>query len=133
MYGKPAHNRGIKRPGVGGRKKGRVWSEEERAMQLELRSQDGYYDYLKDPARGKKISKARQGIAGTTTGRKWFNNGVEQLLRTSCPEGYTAGRLKQKTNNKKGLLWFNNTKENKQFKVGEEPEGFVRGRIIKKQ
>jgi hypothetical protein len=45
--GKPAHNKGKKSPGVGGRKKGTGWSEEERAKQMQARSAPGYHDFLK--------------------------------------------------------------------------------------
>jgi hypothetical protein len=96
MYGKPAPNRGIKRPGVGGRKKGTSWSEEERAIQTKARSRDGYYDYLKDPARANKISEAKKGSKGTTTGRKWYNNGIKQVLADECPKGYVHGRISKK-------------------------------------
>jgi hypothetical protein len=96
MYGKPAHNKGLKRPGIGGRKKGTKWSDEERAIQQELRSKDGHYDYLKDPARAKKISESKKGSKGTTTGRKWYNNGVKQILANECPIGFTNGRISKK-------------------------------------
>ena len=42
MYGKPAPNRGIKRPGVGGRPKGTTWSAAEREMQRSLRNTEDY-------------------------------------------------------------------------------------------
>jgi hypothetical protein len=96
MYGKPAPNRGVKRPGIGGRKKGTKWSDEERAVQQELRSKEGHYDYLKDPARAKKISESKKGSKGTTTGRKWYNNGTKQILANECPIGFTNGRISKK-------------------------------------
>jgi len=96
MYGKPAPNRGVKRPGIGGRKKGTKWSDEERAMQIELRSKEGYYNYLKDPARAKKISESKKGSKGTTTGRKWYNNGTKQILANECPIGFVNGRISKK-------------------------------------
>ena len=96
MYGKPAPNRGIKRPGIGGRKKGTKWSDEERATQMELRSKNGHYDYLKDPNRAKKISESKKGSKGTTTGRKWYNNGIKQVLANECPIGFINGRISKK-------------------------------------
>ena len=96
MYGKPAPNRGVKRPGIGGRKKGTKWSDEERAIHSESRSKEGHYDYLKDPARAKKISDAKKGSKGTTTGRKWYNNGIKQILANECPKGYVHGRISKK-------------------------------------
>lgn len=96
MYGKPAPNRGVKRPGVGGRKKGTKWSKEERAKQREIRSKSGHYDYLKDPVRAKKISDTKKGSKGTTTGRKWYTNGIKQVLANECPKGYVNGRISKK-------------------------------------
>ena len=71
MYGKPAPNKGIKRPGVGGRKKGTKWSELERKTQEQIRSKPGYYDYTKDQARRKKISEANKGRKGSSKGKVW--------------------------------------------------------------
>lgn len=132
MYGKPASNRGVKRPGVGGRKKGTKWSEEERIKQEQIRSSGNYYDYLKDPIRGEKISKSQKGRKGAATGKKWYNNGIKELYSIEPIEGWLPGRLNHTNENKKGMRWFNNGTINKQFRQGEQPEGFVNGRICKK-
>lgn len=42
-------NFGKSRKGIGGRPKGKKWSEEERIIHLKIRSKEGHYDYLKDP------------------------------------------------------------------------------------
>jgi hypothetical protein len=47
------------------------------------------------------------------------------------PAGFNAGRLIT-NQSKKGLKWFNNGKENRQFKDGTQLEGFVYGRVTKK-
>jgi len=132
MYGLPAPNRGIKRPGVGGRKKGTVWSEEERQSQMYVRSQPGYYDYLQDPERRRKISESNKGRQGAAKGKYWFNNGVLQTYAFKCPDGYVKGRLPCKTNGKKGMKWYNNGIVNKQFRDNNIEEGFVRGKLCKK-
>jgi hypothetical protein len=132
MFGKSAANRGVKRPGVGGRKKGTGWSEQERAIQMAIRSNTGYYDYLSDPARSEKISHKLKGRTGAASGKKWFNNGFEETYHIACPPGFRVGRLPRKQPNKVGLKWYNNGIVNKQFKDNAVIEGFVRGRIRKK-
>ena len=129
MYNKPAHNRGIKRPGIGGRKKGTKWSEEEHRILKKIRSRPGYYDYLQDPSRCKKISNSRKGKIGAAAGKTWYNNGEKELYAFKCPAGFIKGRKKRKNYNKKGLLWYNNGSINRQFKEGYELKEFVRGRI----
>lgn len=132
MFGKPAPNRGIKRPGVGGRKKGTKWSKEERETQMTKRKQQGYYDYLSSPVRGKKISESLKGKAGAAKDKKWFTNGFVETYAFACPAGFTLGRKPGRKSNKKGLLWYNNGIINKQFRDGDQLEGFTRGRIVRK-
>lgn len=132
QYGKPAPNRGQKRPGVGGRKKGTAWSQEEREQRLAQRT-DGYYDYLKSPERARKISEALKGREGSAKGKTWYTNGESETYATECPNGYWKGRKPGRKSNKQGMKWYNNGIENRQFRETEVPEGFVRGRISKKQ
>lgn len=129
--GKAPWNKGKPSPGIGGRKKGTTWSEQERAVQENLRSLPGYYDFLKDPARCKKISEAQKGRPGTSTGTIWCNDGIKEYQVTEIPFGFKRGRLINNSS-KKGLRWFNNGKQNKQFRVENVPDGFVPGRISKK-
>lgn len=132
MYGKPSSNRGVKRPGVGGRKKGTKWSDEERKKQEIVRSQPGYYDFARDPERCRKISESQKGRKGTSSGKTWYNNGVNEMYSFECPMGYEKGRLKRPLLAKRGMVWYTNGEVNRQFKEGENPEGFSRGRISKK-
>lgn len=132
MYGKPAPNKGVKRPGVGGRKKGTCWSEEERMKHEEIRSSGNYYDYLKNPERGKKISESQKGRKGCSAGKKWYNNGVKETYSEVPLDGWVLGRLHHSNESKKGLRWFNDGTVNRQFKEGQQPEGFKSGRIHKK-
>jgi|TARA_Y100000310_G_scaffold295508_1_gene326919 hypothetical protein len=133
MHGKPAHNRGIKRPGIGGRKKGTLWSDEERKKQESIRSKDGYYDYLQNPERCKKISESNKGRKGAATGKKWYNNGVDEgyFNVNEQPDNWNLGRIKRPSS-KIGMLWYNNGMSNRQFKENKQPEEYIRGRISKK-
>lgn len=131
MYGKPAPNRGVKRPGIGGRKRGTPWTAQEREKKMAQRAVEGYYDYLKSPERAKKISQSTIGRKGSAKGKTWFNNGILETYANQCPDGFIKGRL-QRASTKKGLLWFTDGNINKQYRDGEQPEGFNRGRIIKK-
>jgi NUMOD3 motif/HNH endonuclease len=132
MFGKPSHNRGVSRSGVGGRKKGSKWSESERANQEKIRSADGYYDFTKDEKRNKLISDAKKGKPGAATGKSWFNDGKTETYASACPPGFIKGRIKKPQINKRGLVWYNNGVVNKQFKENNQEEGFARGRLIKK-
>jgi hypothetical protein len=102
MYGKPAPNRGIKRPGVGGRKKGTKWSEEERLKKMNLRQSVDHQEKMKkvysDPNRNKKISDAQKGRLGTSTGKKWYNNSIEEkyFIEGQQPIGWNCGRINKK-------------------------------------
>jgi hypothetical protein len=130
--GKTPYNKGVARPGIGGRKLGTGWSDEERKKHEAIRSQPGYYDYAKNPERTKKISESKKGKPGPSTGKSWYNNGTIETYSFDCPDGFIKGRLPKKHNNKLGLLWYNNRIINKQYKKDEQPEEFIRGRITKK-
>ncbi len=132
-YGKPAHNRGQKRPGVGGRPKGTKWSDETRKKMSEIRSQPGYYDHLSSPDRAEKIRQKHLGKTGSAKDKYWYNNGERETYQFTCPEGYVKGRLPKSLEAKRGMLWYNNGIDNKQYKEGQELEGYVRGRIKTKQ
>lgn len=130
-FGEKNPNFGKKRLGIGGRPKGTKWSAQERESQLKTRNVPGYYDYLKDPCRGEKISKSQLGRIGTSLGKVWYNDGTNEFYGDFVPNGFTKGRLISNAS-KLGMRWFNNGIENRQFKEGTQPEGFVHGRINKK-
>jgi hypothetical protein len=132
MYGKSAANKGLKRPGVGGRKKGTGWSEKEREVHSKIRSVEGYYEFAKDPVRNKKISEAKKGSVGSAKGKSWFNNGTVETYNSYCPDGFVKGRLPRLQIGKRGMVWYNNGIINRQFIENTQPEGYQRGRIIKK-
>lgn len=102
MYGKPAPNRGIKRPGVGGRKKGTKWSDEERQKKMALRQSQEFQEKMKsvyaNPDRNNKISQSRRGSIGAATGKKWYNNGQEEkyFVEGQQPQGWVRGRIDKK-------------------------------------
>ncbi len=124
-------NKGLNLPGQGGRKKGTKWTQEERRTQELVRAQSGYYDYLFSKDRALKISKSQKGKIGTSLGKKWYNDGIKEYYCDIIPLGYNSGRLITNAS-KIGLCWFNNGKENRQFRIGSEPKGYKRGRINKK-
>jgi len=102
MFGKPAPNRGVKRPGVGGRKKGTKWSDEERAAQKQMRSTKEHKEKMaavySNPDRNANISKNSKGKTGAATGKVWYNNGVDEkyFVINQQPEGFSRGRLPKK-------------------------------------
>lgn len=132
QYGKPAPNRGISRPGIGGRKIGTKWSEAERKLHTEIRSRPGYYAYTQNQERNQKISEAKKGKPGAATGKSWYTDGINETYSYECPPGHYKGRKPGRNSNKKGLYWYNDGNINKQFKPGTQPERFLRGRITKK-
>lgn len=96
-----------------------------------------------------KLSKSKK---GKYVGKKWFNNGVSEIIAYDCPEGYVAGRLEfseeakinmsiaskqpcsQETREKlsrikTGLHCYNNGEIN--IRAKECPEGFKPGFIKK--
>lgn len=97
MYGKPAPNRGVKRPGVGGRKKGTKWSADERAKKMSILADPEHQEKMKkvysDPERNKKISEKTKGKVGVGRGKKWYNNGIDENLYAEPPAGWTLGRI----------------------------------------
>lgn len=102
MYGKPAANRGIKRPGIGGRKKGTKWSAEERLSKEHMRTTQQHKDVMAavyaDPNRNANISKNSKGKIGAATGKVWYNNLIEEkyFIIGQEPDGYIRGRLSKK-------------------------------------
>jgi len=124
-------NKGVTRPGIGGRKKGTTWSVNERNTQMKIRSVPGYHDYLKSKERALKISLAQKGRTGTALGKKWYNDGSKEYYGNTIPSGMNAGRLINNSG-KIGMRWFNDGIQNKQFREGEQPLGFIHGRISKK-
>lgn len=102
MYGKIAPNRGVKRPGVGGRKKGTKWSPEEREakalMRRTVEHQEKMAQVYADPKRNSKISEGKKGHTGAANGKVWYNNGVNEkyFIIDTQPNGYNRGRLSKK-------------------------------------
>ena len=137
MWGKPAPNRGVSRPGIGGRKKGTKWSEKERATQAKIRD-ESYYDYLKTEEHRQKYigeNNPNYGKEGANTGKKIYNNGFEEryFYEGEQENGFILGSIKaRRIGIKKGLRWYNNGQIDKQYRDGEQPKGFTHGRICKK-
>ena len=132
MYGKPAANRGIERPGIGGRRTGTTWSQAERDTRMARMQTPGYFDYTQTPEFSKAVSDAKRGCKGSAKGKTWFTNGEIETYAFECPAGFKKGRKPGRISNKKGMRWYNNGSENRQFRDNEIPEGFVRGRLNRK-
>jgi hypothetical protein len=104
MWGKPAPNRGVKRPGVGGRKKGTKWSDEERAIKMKQRESAEYKSMMREKVwgnteRNEAIGSATRGTTGSSaSGKKWYTDGkVEQYYEEGTqPKGFSLGRLRNK-------------------------------------
>lgn len=78
--------------------------------------------------------KARKAISNANQGRKWFNDGVNNVWCFECPDGYTDGMLPMSQNGKnnigkafKEMKWFNNGEIEARAK--ECPDGFSEGRL----
>ena len=97
MFGKPAPNRGIKRPGIGGRKKGSAWSDNERNLQMTIRSTNQHKEKMTrvyaDANRNQKISEHSKGKIGAAKGKKWYNNSIAESYFVEPPPGWLRGRL----------------------------------------
>lgn len=73
-------------------------------------------------------------------GNKWFNNGIEEIHSKDCPEGWMSGRLPitdeariNRGNAQKGLKWFTDGSQCKQFRnIDDAPIGWYPGRIVSK-
>lgn len=90
---------------------------------------------LREKCRGRHhTEEERKKISKKNTGKKWFNNGIENVFRFECPEGFVEGMLplsdKTKQNIGKAfqeLKWFNDGET--EIRAKECPDGFVVGRL----
>jgi hypothetical protein len=83
----------------------------------------------------KQWSRIRKGRPGrdNNSGRRFFNDGIQNYLAFECPIGCVPGVLrKQQTNYSNGTSWFNDGITN--YRAFECPEGCVPGviKILKK-
>jgi hypothetical protein len=96
MWGKPAPNRGIKRPGIGGRKKGTKWSKEERQAKEQMHISTEHREKMSkvwaNPDRNKKIGLAHKGKVGAAAGKRWYNNSIQETYSATPIEGWQLGR-----------------------------------------
>lgn len=102
MYGKPAPNAGITRPGVGGRKKGSKWSTKERNEKMAMHSSIAHKEKMAkvyaNAKRNEAIANSRRGKTGSALGKVWYNNGTNEkyFIEGQQPEGYIRGRISKK-------------------------------------
>lgn len=96
QWGKAAPNRGIKRPGIGGRKKGTKWSDLERSTKEQMHRSREHREKMSkvwnDPERNKKIGQAHKGKIGAASGKRWYNNGVQETYSATPIDGWQLGR-----------------------------------------
>lgn len=59
-------------------------------------SKKGDKNPMKRPEVRKKLSDSKKGKPGCNKGRKFFNNGVKNVMAYECPEGYVPGRIYQR-------------------------------------
>ncbi len=130
--GKTPANKGIKRPKVGGRPSGVLWSEQEREAHRIANQKSNCRDSHKTSEYRKKMSNLKMGCSGSAKDKFWFNNGSKETYSFECPLGFIKGRLPRKQIGKRGLVWYNNGNTNRQFLENEQEDGFIRGRIFKK-
>lgn len=84
----------------------------------------------------KHNNETKQKLSDIFKEYKWFNNGIENVRRKECPEGYVEGRInfnydkEKRSRNFTGMKYWNNGIINKRAR--ECPEGFVAGRLKKK-
>jgi hypothetical protein len=109
---------------------------------------------LSNHFKGIKLSiEHRDSISNGQVGKKWFNNGIDEVFRFDCLDGYEEGRIYRPTNETKmkmikrgsengmfgkpsksiGKNWFNNGIENFFGFKGKEPDGYNLGRLTKKR
>lgn len=102
MYGKPAPNRGVKRPGIGGRKKGTKWSAEERNSKMDMHSSIDHKEKMAkvyaNTNRNEAIANSRRGKTGSALGKVWYNNGIDEkyFILGQQLGGYIRGRISKK-------------------------------------
>jgi hypothetical protein len=102
--------------------------------------------------KGVKLSEEhRDNISKGQIGKKWFNNGVKDIFSFDAPDGFIEGRLWKPSDSVKlkmkcigskngmfgkpsksiGKRWFNNGVNNFFGFEGNEPDGYILGRILK--
>lgn len=100
----------------------KLWQDDS-YRQTQINSHKGYIT----PDKTKQLISEK--LKGNNQGCKWYNNGIIQVLRKECPDGFKEGCLPCPEKNKsKGTKWYNNGVYN--VRRLECPEGFVPGMIV---
>jgi hypothetical protein len=130
-----ANNKGKKRPGIGGRKKGTGWSEAERTKQMLSRTNNPRYKHSDERKERDRLARlSRPKTVKQSLGEKWYTDGIQERYfePSAAPQGWHMGRLPNKIINKRGLLWYNDGQSNRQFRENTQPDGWNRGRVRSK-
>lgn len=95
---------------------------------IETKRKNGTLKRTRESVEKQMKTRRERGIpSATTTGFKWFTDGVSQKLvdPANAPEGWHEGRATQ------GFKWYTNGVESRQFASGSEIlEGWTPGRTI---
>jgi hypothetical protein len=104
--------------------------------------------------KGIKLSKKHiDNISKGQIGKRWFNNGEKDIFEFDKPDGFVEGRLYKPSEDTKskmscpgskngmygkvsksfGKKWFNNGCDNFFGFEGNQPDGYILGRILKKR
>lgn len=113
---------------VGKANKGREMKPESIQKMIETKRKNGTFKRTRESVEKQMKTRRERGISSaTTTGFKWFTNGISQKLvdPANAPEGWHEGRATQ------GFKWYTDGVESRQFASGSEiPEGWTPGRTI---
>ena len=136
--GKPNGRKGIKRPGIGGRKKGTKWSKEQIKERVILLNSEEYKEKNKKSIEiktKKLIEINKTNPPKGCLGKIWVNNGVVETLvvELKIPEGFIKGRLSRIIKNSIKMMWITDGINSEKIPITEIiKEGWCRGRICKK-
>lgn len=72
--------------------------------------------------------ETRQKISRKNTGKKWYTDGIKNVVAYTCPDGFYLGKAPSEN---RSLKWFNNGKKCVRSKTC--PEGFVPGRLYRRE
>ena len=107
---------------------GRQVSKEATQKMIETKMKNGTRKRTRESVEKQMRTRIERGISSaTTTGFKWFTDGVHQKLvdPANAPEGWHEGRATQR------FKWYTDGIESKQFASGSKiPEGWMLGRTI---
>lgn len=102
------------------------------ALELELKHQE-QNDILKNDDYMNESYARVNGYFGntylkTTKDKFWINDGINEKISDTIPEGWVKGMLHSTTDNVKGRIWVNDGNKSKMVDPDKIPDGYVLGR-----